>query len=64
MRTFMEEYRRWLDSPALSENEWAELNAIAEDEKEKNVIVNEDEKENLSGVYSGGCGKRDLPDVG
>ena len=34
MRTFMEEYRRWMDSPALSEAEWAELNAIADDEKE------------------------------
>jgi len=34
MRTFMEEYRRWLDSPALSESEWAELNAIGNDEKE------------------------------
>ena len=30
----MDEYRRWMDSPALSEQEWAELNAIAEDEKE------------------------------
>ena len=30
----MEEYQRWLDSPALSEQEWAELNAIAGDEKE------------------------------
>ena len=34
MRTFMEEYQHWLDSPALSESEWAELNAIREDEKE------------------------------
>ncbi len=34
MRTFMEEYQRWLDSPALSEAEWAELNAISGDEKE------------------------------
>ena len=34
MHTFMEEYQRWLDSPALSEQEWAELNAIANDEKE------------------------------
>ena len=34
MHTFMDEYRRWMDSPALSEREWAELNAIAEDEKE------------------------------
>lgn len=30
----MEEYRRWLDSPALSEEEWNELNSIADDEKE------------------------------
>ena len=29
MHTFMEEYQRWLDSPALSEQEWAELNAIS-----------------------------------
>ena len=34
MHTYMDEYRRWLDSPALSEAEWAELNAIADDEKE------------------------------
>ena len=34
MRTYKEEYQRWLDSPALSEEEWEELNAIAEDEKE------------------------------
>ena len=34
MQTFMEEYQRWLDSPALSEQEWAELNAISGDEKE------------------------------
>ena len=34
MRTYMEEYQRWLDSPALSEEEWGELNAIREDEKE------------------------------
>ena len=31
---YMEEYRRWMDSPSLSEEEWNELNAIAEDEKE------------------------------
>ena len=31
---YMEEYRRWLDSPSLSEEEWKELNAIAEDKKE------------------------------
>ncbi|MBR6353053.1 MAG: phospho-sugar mutase, partial [Oscillospiraceae bacterium] len=29
-----EEYQHWLDSPALSEEEWAELNAIRDDEKE------------------------------
>ena len=34
MRNYKEEYQRWLDSPALSEQEWAELNAIADDEKE------------------------------
>lgn len=34
MRNYKEEYQRWLDSPALSEQEWAELNAIAEDETE------------------------------
>ncbi len=34
MRTYQEEYQRWLDNPALCESEWAELNAIAEDEKE------------------------------
>ena len=34
MRNYMEEFQRWLDSPALSEAEWAELNAIREDEKE------------------------------
>ena len=31
---YMEEYRRWMDSPSLSEREWNELNTIAEDEKE------------------------------
>ena len=31
---YKEEYKRWLDSPALSEAEWEELNAIANDEKE------------------------------
>lgn len=31
---FKEEYSRWLDSPALSEEEWKELNAIADDEEE------------------------------
>ena len=34
MRSYKEEYQRWLDSPALSEKEWAELNSIADDEKE------------------------------
>ena len=34
MRTYMEEYQRWLDSPALSEEEWRELDAIRTDEKE------------------------------
>lgn len=34
MRNYKEEYQRWLDSPALSEEEWAELNAIAGDETE------------------------------
>lgn len=34
MRNYKEEYQRWLDSPALSEQEWAELNAIAGDEIE------------------------------
>lgn len=34
MRNFKEEYEHWLDSPALSEQEWAELNAIHDDEKE------------------------------
>ena len=31
---YMEEYRRWMDSPSLSEEEWKELNSISEDEKE------------------------------
>ena len=31
---YREEYRHWLDSPALSEAEWSELNAIRDDEKE------------------------------
>ena len=26
-RNYKEEYQHWLDSPALSEEEWAELNA-------------------------------------
>ena len=34
MRNFKEEYRRWLDSPALTEEEWRELDAISDDEKE------------------------------
>ena len=34
MRNYKEEYQHWLDSPALSEQEWEELNAIAGDEKE------------------------------
>ena len=34
MRNFKEEYRRWLDSPALSEEEWKELDAISDDDKE------------------------------
>ena len=34
MRNYKEEYQRWRDSPALSEEEWAELNAISGDEKE------------------------------
>ena len=34
MRNYKEEYQHWLDSPALSEQEWAELNSIAGDEKE------------------------------
>ena len=33
-RNYKEEYQHWLDSPALSEEEWAELNAIAGDDKE------------------------------
>ncbi len=34
MRNFKEEYRRWLDSPALTEEEWRELDAISDDDKE------------------------------
>ena len=34
MRNYKEEYEHWLDSPALSEQEWAELNAIHDDDKE------------------------------
>ena len=33
-RNYKEEYQHWLDSPALSEEEWAELDAIRGDEKE------------------------------
>ena len=33
-RSYKEQYRHWLDSPALSEAEWAELNAIKQNEKE------------------------------
>lgn len=34
MRNYKDEYQLWLDSPALSEEEWKELKAIADDEKE------------------------------
>ena len=34
MRNYKEEYQRWLDSPALTEEEWKELNDISGDEKE------------------------------
>lgn len=34
MRNYKDEYQLWLDSPALSEEEWNELNSIADDEKE------------------------------
>ena len=34
MRSYKEEYQYWLDSPALSEDEWKELSAIAGDEQE------------------------------
>ena len=34
MRNYKEEYQRWLDSPALTEEEWRELDAISGDEKE------------------------------
>ena len=33
-RSYRDEYQHWLDSPALSEEEWGELNAIRDDEKE------------------------------
>ena len=29
MRSYKEEYQYWLDSPALSEEEWKELSAIS-----------------------------------
>ena len=32
--TYKEEYRHWLNSPALSEEEWKELDSIKNDEKE------------------------------
>ena len=44
-RNYKEEYRRWLDSPALSESEWEELNSIANDEKEIEL------KKNLTIIY-------------
>lgn len=31
---YMQEYRHWMDSPALTEEEWNELNALANDPKE------------------------------
>ena len=34
MRSYRDEYQKWLDSPALTEEEWAELDAISEDENE------------------------------
>ena len=34
MRNYKEEYQHWMDSPALSEEEWKELDAISGDEKE------------------------------
>lgn len=34
MRSYKEEYQYWLDSPALSEEEWKELSAISGDERE------------------------------
>ena len=34
MMNYKEEYQRWLDSPALTEEEWKELDAISGDEKE------------------------------
>ena len=34
MTAYYNEYKRWMDNPALSEEEWNELNAIAADDKE------------------------------
>ncbi len=34
MKAYYEEYKKWMDNPALSEAEWNELNAIAGDDKE------------------------------
>lgn len=34
MMNYKEEFHRWLDCPALSEQEWEELNSIRDDEKE------------------------------
>ena len=34
MTDYMEEYRHWMDSPALSESEWKELDEISSDEGE------------------------------
>lgn len=34
MMNYKEEYQHWLNSPALSEEEWKELDAIKDDEKE------------------------------
>ncbi len=34
MPSYMETYRRWMDSPSISDAEWQELEAIREDEKE------------------------------
>ena len=34
MNDYMDEYRRWMDSPALSESEWKELDEISGDEDE------------------------------
>ena len=34
MMSYREEFERWLDSPALSEEEWQELDAIRDNEDE------------------------------